>query len=353
MNYDNLPSWWPSDKPWIIQDCLEGMKSIPDKAVDLLIVDPPYNENKAEWDNVDNYIHWWQDCLKQFVRILKQNGVFYFFQMNIETAMNMHRICKENGLILRQMITIDKGLASVAGRTSNSLRSFPKATEYLFYYTFEDTTGSEQLSDAYQKINPMAKYLEEEFIRAGVTQGDLRKLFLSNTNRETGCITNWVKGYNFPLEWQYDKLREYLNRGQKQITEFLRRDYEDLRRDYEDLRRDYEDLRYTFNLPYGITDVWQINFYEDIILEHETPKPTKVIERIISASSKVNDLVLDPFLGSGTTLLACRKTGRIGLGFEINPECESIIRERSMADVPELKGIFDWRNEPEPEVVSK
>ena len=45
-------------------------------------------------------------------------------------------------------------------------------------------------------------------------------------------------------------------------------------------------------------------------------------------------IVLDPFLGSGTTLEVCRKNGRIGIGFELNPEYESMIRKRSMADTP-------------------
>ena len=48
--------------------------------------------------------------------------------------------------------------------------------------------------------------------------------------------------------------------------------------------------------------------------------------------SKEGDTILDCFLGSGTTLQACRKTGRNGIGFEINPDYEPIIRKRIMAD---------------------
>ena len=33
------------------EDCLEGMKRIPDKSVDLIVIDPPYNIKKAEWDS--------------------------------------------------------------------------------------------------------------------------------------------------------------------------------------------------------------------------------------------------------------------------------------------------------------
>ena len=69
---------------------------------------------------------------------------------------------------------------------------------------------------------------------------------------------------------------------------------------------------------------------------HPTQKPVALFEWILNKYSNPGDTVLDPFLGSGTTLLACRKTGRNGIGFEINPEYESIIRKRIMADVPSV-----------------
>lgn len=52
--------------------------------------------------------------------------------------------------------------------------------------------------------------------------------------------------------------------------------------------------------------------------EHPTQKPEKLIERIILASSNENDLVFDPFLGSGTTCVMAKKLKRKYLGFEIN-----------------------------------
>jgi len=75
---------------------------------------------------------------------------------------------------------------------------------------------------------------------------------------------------------------------------------------------------------------------DDKALGHPCPKPVVLFRQIIELYSEPGDIVLDPFLGSGTTLLACRKTGRIGLGFEINPDYESIIRERSMQDVSKI-----------------
>ena len=49
---------------------------------------------------------------------------------------------------------------------------------------------------------------------------------------------------------------------------------------------------------------------------HPTAKPIKLIERIIKTSTNPNDVVLDPFLGSGTTMEACQNLGRSCIGIE-------------------------------------
>jgi site-specific DNA-methyltransferase (adenine-specific) len=51
---------------------------------------------------------------------------------------------------------------------------------------------------------------------------------------------------------------------------------------------------------------------------HECPIPIKLVERIILLTTKENDLVLDPFMGSGTTAIACMNTNRRYIGFEID-----------------------------------
>jgi len=112
--------------------------------------------------------------------------------------------------------------------------------------------------------------------------------------------------------------------------EDLRREYEDLRHEYEDLRREYEDLRYTFNLERGVTDVWCVDFYKDRVPWHPTSKPLKLIERIIKTSTNEGGLVLDPFLGSGTTALVCKRLNRRYIGIEINPEYVELAKKRKV-----------------------
>jgi DNA modification methylase len=60
---------------------------------------------------------------------------------------------------------------------------------------------------------------------------------------------------------------------------------------------------------------------------HPTMKPVGLIEYLIKNSSKQEDVVLDPFLGSGTTLIACEKQSRICYGVELDPKyCDVIVK---------------------------
>jgi DNA modification methylase len=64
---------------------------------------------------------------------------------------------------------------------------------------------------------------------------------------------------------------------------------------------------------------------------HPTCKPIELVARMIMNSSRKGDLVYDPFLGSGTTLLACEQLGRIGFGVELDPGNVAVALERLRA----------------------
>jgi len=61
---------------------------------------------------------------------------------------------------------------------------------------------------------------------------------------------------------------------------------------------------------------------------HSAPFPIALPEFFIKLFSKEQDTILDPFLGSGTTLLAALSLNRIGIGIEINPEYISLAQQR-------------------------
>lgn len=62
--------------------------------------------------------------------------------------------------------------------------------------------------------------------------------------------------------------------------------------------------------------------------EHPTMKPLKLVTRLIMNSSKNGNIVFDNFLGSGSTLIACERTGRTCYGMELDPKYVDVIRKR-------------------------
>ena len=90
----------------------------------------------------------------------------------------------------------------------------------------------------------------------------------------------------------------------------------------------------------GMTDVWSdIPSLNNMARErtgYPTQKPLALLERIISASSRPGDVVLDPFCGSGTTLIAAENLGRGWIGMDASPSALAIASDRLMQREPPL-----------------
>jgi site-specific DNA-methyltransferase (adenine-specific) len=74
--------------------------------------------------------------------------------------------------------------------------------------------------------------------------------------------------------------------------------------------------------------VWEIKKVNSNKMKHPTEKPTELIERLIEKFSNEGDVVLDPFLGSGTTAVASINTKRNFIGFELSKEYFDIAEKR-------------------------
>ena len=61
---------------------------------------------------------------------------------------------------------------------------------------------------------------------------------------------------------------------------------------------------------------------------HPTQKPLELVRRLVAAATRPDGLVVDPFAGSGTTLVACEALGRRWLGCEIDPRFQQVIADR-------------------------
>lgn len=74
------------------------------------------------------------------------------------------------------------------------------------------------------------------------------------------------------------------------------------------------------------TTVWEVG--RDHGIDHPTPKPLELIRRAVENSTRAGDIITDPFLGSGSTLIAAHLTGRRCYGIEKDPKYVDVVLER-------------------------
>jgi site-specific DNA-methyltransferase (adenine-specific) len=318
------------------EDCLVTMGRMPDKYIDLIIWDMPYNIGKAKWDKIKDYYGFLQPIFLECQLILKDNGSFYWFHNELPTIARLMNWLEENTeFVFKQLIVWDKwhndfkkgnNLQGAFFKIVNNpgLRNYPKMAEYCLFYTFQDETGLTQIFENRDCFKSIKEYLRIEKIKtrdAGYSDHYLREL--CGVSLKGGGLLSHYWGnaqWQLPIKEHYEKL---------QTTGFFQREYEDLRREYEDLRREYEDLRYTFNKCTNDTSIWQIpisNINERV--NHETQKPEALIQNIILHSSNEGDLVYDPMCGSGTVPKMAIKLNRRWIASEISQEYVELANKR-------------------------
>jgi site-specific DNA-methyltransferase (adenine-specific) len=311
-------------------DCLEVMKDIADKSVDLICTDPPYNIKKADWDSwktKEFYVEWCGQWMLECQRVLKDNGSFYFFHNNmVQIAMLMEWIRRNTKFIFKQFIVWNKKFSGAKNEgflrgfnEVNMLRNYQQMAEYCLFYTFQDETGLTTVMLDTNNFSTLRQYFREYQEALGLSIGEINKIL---GHRKAEHAFYWKS-----TQWDLPTKETYLEIGKLPLKyEFVRREYEDLRREYEDLRREYENLRYTFNNQKTHHSVWNYDIAKK--KGHITPKPVDLIENILLHSSNENDLILDPFIGSGTTAVACINTGRNFIGIEKEEKYYDIANKR-------------------------
>jgi len=79
---------------------------------------------------------------------------------------------------------------------------------------------------------------------------------------------------------------------------------------------------------YRFTNLWSINRENDRSTNHPTSKPVALFEKMLVCSTQQGDLILDPFVGSGPSLVAANKLGRSAIGIEIDEYFCSLAAQR-------------------------
>ena len=305
----------------ICADCLDILKQLPDKCVDLVLTDPPYfgivkNDWDNQWENIQCFQNWVETIGKELYRVLKDNGSFYWFGDD-KTIAYCQIILDKQFNLLNNIVWYKVGCRARKGARS-VYRSYAPTTErILFYDKGEDKSGLEMVFSNPNLFQTIKNYLREE--RDKVKE-KFKLKNLAETEEylakitETSTIVRHYFGdaqWSLPTEEMYTKLQK---------TGFFNREYEDLRREYEDLRR-------VWNNDPKAQDVLNFAFESQNVI-HPTQKPVDLISYLIQRSSKENDLVLDCFSGSGTTAVACHKLKRRFICIEKDPEYAKASQER-------------------------
>lgn len=301
---------------------------IPDGSVDLILTDPPYFKVKGEeWDNQwnkpDAFLGWLDSVFSHFQRILKPNGSLYVFA-SPQMALSVETLARNRFTVLNSIRWYKESGWHKKTRKED-LRSYLTPWEACI---FAEQRG-DQYADAERSLHkdvyaPIGRYIQEERERSGLTRSEVEVSlgFVSSSDptRGTGLCYRWEEGSSLPTKETYDRLRQVLNRAG---GEFLRKEYEDLRKEYEDLRRPFS---VTSDTPH--TDLWTFDPVRPYAGKHPCEKPRDLLEHAIAASSRPGATVLDAFMGTGSTGVACKNTGRNFIGIERDPEYFRIAQER-------------------------
>ena len=93
-------------------DCLEKLKLLEDKSVNLVLIDPPYNIKKAKWDTwktVEEYVNFMGQVFLELQRVLKDNGSFYFFHNDFLQIVELQNyINKNTNFVFKQLLVWNK-----------------------------------------------------------------------------------------------------------------------------------------------------------------------------------------------------------------------------------------------------
>ena len=286
-----------------------------------LLTDPPYFKVKNEpWDNQwkkpEHFLKWLGDFLDTAKPLIAANGsVWVFASPQMTTKVEL--LIGERFNVLNNIRWVKSQGWHMKAKVE-SLRSFLTPWEgIIFAEQYHDVYDDRAKALHREVFAPIGRYLQTERKRAGVKSSELAQLFPSKTGGLTGAVRNWEMGASMPSAEQYAQIKAFLNMGG---GDYLRREYEDLLREYEDLRRPFTAEKRELS-----TDIWNFPTVPPYPGKHPCEKPQDMLQHMIQCSTREGDTILDPFAGSGSTLIAAKALGRKSVGIEMNEQyCEQI-----------------------------
>ena len=271
------------------EDCLIGMRDIPDKSIDAIICDLPYGvlnrQNKsAQWDNIIPIEPLWE----QYERVIKNNGAIVLFAQGMFTAQLM--------------------------------MSNPKMWRYnLIWDKINRSTG-------FLNANRCPLRIHEDIVVFYKSQPTYNPQFtFGQVNHKRGGGREWYK------QNKSGGVYGLMTNGGKKKEEDMTSQEKDEMGVSGARNRCYGNFAVTetkiTNEKYP-TSIISVDKEHDGNYHHPTQKPINLIRWLVRTYTNEGDLVLDNCIGSGTTAIACIKEKRHFIGYEITKEYFDIAQER-------------------------
>ena len=255
-------------------DCLEGMRQMEAESVDLTVTSPPYDNLRT----YNGYCFDFENIARELYRVTKQGGVVVWVVGDAtidgdETGTSFRQALFFKEIGFKLHDTMIYAKTSVTNY-SPSMKRYKQSFEYMFVLAKESPKTFNPIQD-----KPVLKQVKMHDGASGRDKnGKLKK-------------------------------NDYYEVGEYQVRFNV----------------------WPFNVGYNCTT------HDDIAFKHPAMFPEALARDHIRSWSNEGDIVLDPFMGSGTTAKVARALGRHYIGFEISAEYCDIIRQR----LEQTKSLFD------------
>ena len=353
-------------------DNLTVLRDFPPECVDLVYLDPPFNSNRsynvlfkeakgteseAQIQAFEDTWHWGKEgvtaaaydevvrrgddvgrMLQAFVEALGHNDVTAYLTMMAPRLVELRRVLKPAGSLylhcdptaghyLKVLMDAVFGAVNfrneIAWRRTNAkglaFRGYPRDHDVLLYYVKGDSFVWNR-----PFISHDPSYLEQFYRFVETETGRRYRLSdLTNPNRDRPNLTYEWKGHTRVWRWTKERMAEADRQG---IIHYSSTGFPSQKRYLDEMQ------------GRAVDSVWEdiepIQAQAKERLGYATQKPEALLERIITASSNPGDVVLDPFCGCGTAVVAAHRLGRRWAGIDITWLAVALMRNRLATTFP-------------------